>query len=618
MNKITLAGLKLSSFLLVISILLYLTPINSFAATTAKEYYQQGCNYYEQKKFDEAAKSFEKAVELKPDNAIYHYNLGTTYCNLGKYEEALKHLKKVVELTPKSQAGKYAKETLEELKKQFPNLTYSEKENETNEEPKSTPKETISYAGDRDVVNIALCHPDIHKRMEVAKILVKIGPSILECLDDAMEDKRVYCSPAQDIGPLFPLVQQKNVPVYGMSSAGLVEIGRVLVNDISRFTAANIATRGAAVGGISDTMVREGAKRVEEIVEIVLKGLGKENVYSVVENKNFHKHLRKVAVHLLSTNFIKEIKKDDKILQDLQLLTDDKNELMSTRGDAAYILNTVSGEKVFELSFLTKDLKTFHTKKEFDELKKSESELELEKDRIKNEVIDKIIESCKITIGKKLIGKTVHIIPTSTIYGKDGSSGIWGMPSSSPGYRVYRTCSYEGIDMKWIDKAIEMPEVRGFLWSYVYPFSYLYPPSVTVARILDFTSEGKVICEEIKNGRKFVFDPIDKEKMLLDPSCLKNIGLILDHRTSEDCSKLIEIIEPMKKEHKKRIEKIQNENKRIEREVDSLIKAEEINWDKFLGKRVKLYVCKYSIHKKFVDHIPLIIVSFGSVFEDTS
>jgi len=120
---------KLTRILSVVTLFFSLIPISSFAATTADEYYRQGCEYYEQQKFDEAAKAFEKAVELNPDNADYHYNLGTTYCNLGKYEEALKHLKKAVKLAPESQAGKLAKEQIGEIEKYLRKV----KEQETTE-----------------------------------------------------------------------------------------------------------------------------------------------------------------------------------------------------------------------------------------------------------------------------------------------------------------------------------------------------------------------------------------------------------------------------------------------------------------------------------------------------
>ena len=43
----------------------------SFAEIAADKYYRQGCDYYEKKDYSQAAKAFEKAVELKPGYEEY-------------------------------------------------------------------------------------------------------------------------------------------------------------------------------------------------------------------------------------------------------------------------------------------------------------------------------------------------------------------------------------------------------------------------------------------------------------------------------------------------------------------------------------------------------------------
>ena len=88
---------------------------NSLFCETADEYYQQGCNYYNQKNYEQAAKSFEKAVGLSPSDDIYHYNLGIAYYTLREFEEAIKHLTKAKNLNPNGQAVKLAKEQLEKI-----------------------------------------------------------------------------------------------------------------------------------------------------------------------------------------------------------------------------------------------------------------------------------------------------------------------------------------------------------------------------------------------------------------------------------------------------------------------------------------------------------------------
>ena len=134
-------------WLIILIVELWSNP--SFAENTAEEYYQQGCDYYEQEKFDEAAKAFKKAVELKPDNAIYHYNLGATYSNLGKYEESLKHLEKAKDLAPESQAGKYAKEQIEEIKKYLEKSIPAEKLVKEKEPIEIKAEEKVKFSGEK-------------------------------------------------------------------------------------------------------------------------------------------------------------------------------------------------------------------------------------------------------------------------------------------------------------------------------------------------------------------------------------------------------------------------------------------------------------------------------------
>jgi len=140
---------KLTRILSVVTLFFSLIPISSFAATTADEYYRQGCEYYEQQKFDEAAKAFEKAVELKPENATYHYNLGTIYCNLEKYKEALEHLEKAVKLAPESQAGKLAKEQIAEIKNYLEKSVPAEKLVKEKEPLKIKAEEKVKFSGEK-------------------------------------------------------------------------------------------------------------------------------------------------------------------------------------------------------------------------------------------------------------------------------------------------------------------------------------------------------------------------------------------------------------------------------------------------------------------------------------
>ena len=50
------------------------------------------------KQFDQAIKSFKKAIEIEPLQARFHKSLGFTYDTTGKHEESITCFKKAIEL----------------------------------------------------------------------------------------------------------------------------------------------------------------------------------------------------------------------------------------------------------------------------------------------------------------------------------------------------------------------------------------------------------------------------------------------------------------------------------------------------------------------------------------
>ncbi|MFZ3165997.1 MAG: tetratricopeptide repeat protein [Candidatus Methanoperedens sp.] len=67
-----------------------------------EDYINHGSILLLRKKFDLALKSFEKAIEIKPDSSEAWSNKCITLNNLGRYDEALKAAEKVMELKPDS------------------------------------------------------------------------------------------------------------------------------------------------------------------------------------------------------------------------------------------------------------------------------------------------------------------------------------------------------------------------------------------------------------------------------------------------------------------------------------------------------------------------------------
>ena len=61
---------------------------------------QQATVLHKEGKFNEAVKSYKKAIDLKPDFPGVHYNLGIVLRNLGRLDEAVKSYKKAIDLKP--------------------------------------------------------------------------------------------------------------------------------------------------------------------------------------------------------------------------------------------------------------------------------------------------------------------------------------------------------------------------------------------------------------------------------------------------------------------------------------------------------------------------------------
>ena len=66
----------------------------------SEEFYKEGINYNNAKKHNEALKSFDKAIELNPNNSLAYIAKGNIKDYLGQYEEAIKDYDKAIELDP--------------------------------------------------------------------------------------------------------------------------------------------------------------------------------------------------------------------------------------------------------------------------------------------------------------------------------------------------------------------------------------------------------------------------------------------------------------------------------------------------------------------------------------
>jgi len=82
-------------------------------------YAAMGLSYFIWGKFEEAAASSRKAIELDPDDFIAYWTLGRIHFSSGEYEQALAQFKRVIEIKPGFYAA-YAdlSQTLENLDRQ--------------------------------------------------------------------------------------------------------------------------------------------------------------------------------------------------------------------------------------------------------------------------------------------------------------------------------------------------------------------------------------------------------------------------------------------------------------------------------------------------------------------
>ena len=81
--------------------------------------FQKGNEWFAQGKLEEAAKSYQEAINKEPEEPIYYNNLGIVYTNLEKYDEAIEIYKKMLEVHPESYSANKSLGELYGLKKEY-------------------------------------------------------------------------------------------------------------------------------------------------------------------------------------------------------------------------------------------------------------------------------------------------------------------------------------------------------------------------------------------------------------------------------------------------------------------------------------------------------------------
>ncbi len=73
----------------------------------AKTYFNLGLTLFRSKRYGEALKNFQRALEIEPEDPEYHNLLGQTYDELGQPDEAERLLYRAIEINPKYAMGYY-------------------------------------------------------------------------------------------------------------------------------------------------------------------------------------------------------------------------------------------------------------------------------------------------------------------------------------------------------------------------------------------------------------------------------------------------------------------------------------------------------------------------------
>lgn len=123
LNNLRILSLPAACWLVVLaSVLCGCGADKEKARAEAKVHYEEGLARQEKEKYAHAVTSYQKCIELDPENANAHFNLGRCYKQLGKAPEAIEAYRKYVELEPKGMltvvANQEIKEMLKEIERQ--------------------------------------------------------------------------------------------------------------------------------------------------------------------------------------------------------------------------------------------------------------------------------------------------------------------------------------------------------------------------------------------------------------------------------------------------------------------------------------------------------------------
>ncbi len=82
--------------------------------------FEQGCQYYQSKNYASARTSFEKAVQVYPNNWLVRYYLANTYLALGQQKNAKREYEQCLTSNPNAATAKFCQDVLMKIGGQAP------------------------------------------------------------------------------------------------------------------------------------------------------------------------------------------------------------------------------------------------------------------------------------------------------------------------------------------------------------------------------------------------------------------------------------------------------------------------------------------------------------------
>ena len=93
------------------------------SGSDASSHVNKGVELAQQRKYDEAIKEFNAAIEANPKSAKAYLNRGTAYRALQKYDEAMADFAKAIEIAPKDEMGYIERGQTFVMQKQYTEAT---------------------------------------------------------------------------------------------------------------------------------------------------------------------------------------------------------------------------------------------------------------------------------------------------------------------------------------------------------------------------------------------------------------------------------------------------------------------------------------------------------------